>query len=92
MVRHQRVHRAIGQARAQCVAVTLLAQRRIQPGAAVEMADVQIGQVQGVDADVAAHFQAVALGLAHQFDAGGAAQAAQVNLGICGSQQLKYSV
>ncbi len=44
------------------VAVALLAQRRRQAHRGVEVADVDIGQVQVVDADIAAHRQPLGLG------------------------------
>jgi hypothetical protein len=62
VVGHQRVDGAVGQALAQRIAVALLAQRRRQAHAAVEVADVDVGQVQRVDADVAADGQALGLG------------------------------
>ena len=57
----------------QRIAVALLAQRRVQARAAVEVADVGVGQVQRVDADVAGQRQAFGLGRAHQRHAGRAA-------------------
>jgi hypothetical protein len=79
VVGHQGVDGAVGQARAQRVAVALLAHRRLQAQAAVVKANVHIGQVQVVHAHIAGHRQALGLGLAHQGQAGRAADAAQVH-------------
>lgn len=79
VVGHQRVDGAVGQPGGKRIAVALLAQRRVEPRAAVEVADVGVGQVQRVDADVAAERQAFGLGGAHQGHAGRARQAAQVH-------------
>ena len=92
MVRHQRVNRSIGQCDAQGIAVALLAQRRIEAHAAIEVPNVQIGQVQRIDADIAAHRQPLGLGLAHQFDASSAADAAQMHAGARGTHQLQNGV
>jgi hypothetical protein len=54
-----------------------------------KVADVGVGQVQRVDADIAGHRQALGLGLAHQGHAGGTAEAAQVHACAGGAHQLK---
>ena len=79
VVADERVDGAVGERGADRVAVALLAQRRHQPHRRVEVADVDVDQVQLVDADVAGHRQPLGLGLADQLDAGGAAQPAQVD-------------
>ena len=92
MVRHQRVDGAVLQTGPQGVAVALLAQGRVQASAAVKVANISVGQVQGVDADVARHPQTVQLGLTHQRHTCGTADAAQMHAGAGGAHQLKNSV
>ena len=92
VVRHQGVNGAVHQARAQGIPVALLAQGRIQAGAAVKVTNVGIGQVQRVDADVTRDIQAIELGLAHQRHAGGAAEPTQMHPGTGDPHQLKNDV
>ena len=92
MVGHQRVDGAVSQGGAQRFAVALLAQRWRQAGAAVEVAQIHVDQVQVVDAHIAGHGQALGLGLAHQLNASGAADAAQVDAGTGAAHQLEDGV
>ena len=92
MVGHQRVNRAVPQTLAQRIAVALLAQRRIHAHAAVKVADVCIGQMQAVDADVAGHVQAFKLGLRHQRHTRCTADAAYMHSSTCGAYQRENGV
>ena len=79
MIADQRIDGAVGQGRADRVAVALLAQRRRQAHRGIEVADVDVGQMQMVHAHVAGDRQALGLGTANQLDAGGTAQSTQMN-------------
>jgi hypothetical protein len=79
VVADEHVDRAVGQSRADRIAVALLAQRRHEAHRRIEVADVQVDEVHVVHADVARDRQPFGLGAAHELDAGRAGQAAQVH-------------
>ena len=79
VVRAHEVDGAIGEAGAKCRAVARGAKRRNEPRVRREPADVDVGQVEVMNRDVARDRQALALGGANQRHALRARQAAQVN-------------
>ena len=92
MVRYQRVDGAVLQRLAQSLAVALLAQRRIEAGAAIKVAHIHIRQVQGVDAYITRYWQPLCLGLTQQLCTGRAAQATDMHARTGGAHQLKNRV
>ena len=92
MVRHQSIDGAVGQGFAQCIAITLLTQWRRYARTAVKVTHIGIGQVQGVDADIASDGQPICFGLAHQGHPRSAADAAQVHMGFGAFEQFKDGV
>ena len=92
VVGHQRVDGAVAQCGTQGIAVALLAQRRSEASTAVEEADVEVREVQRVDAHIAAHLEPFGLGLTHQLDPGSTGEAAQVHARVGGLEQLKNGV
>ena len=92
VIADQRVDRAVGQRPAQGIAVALLPQRRRQPHRGVEVSDVSIGQVQGVDAHIRRNRQSFSLGRPHDGHSRSAGQPAQVHAGTGGAHQLEDRV
>ena len=92
MIGDQRIDGAVSQRGRQRIAVALLAQHGHHTGAAVEVADIVLGQQQRVDGHVGGHVQTFGLGSAHQLHAGGAGDAAQVNPGLRATDQLEDGV
>ena len=87
-----RVHGAVQHGRTDRVAVALRAQRRGQARVGIEEADVGVGHVQVVHADVDAEVQAFLLGGADQVQAGGGRDAAQVHARAGGAHQFEDRV
>ena len=92
MVRTDGIDDAVVQAGADRFAVALAAKRRRHARVRIEKADVGVGHVDVVSADVAGDRQAFLFGRAHQLDASRRRHAAQVDAGAGGAHQLENRV
>ena len=92
VIAHQGIDGAVCKSGAQRVSVAHLPQRWRQSHGGVEVADVDVGQMELVDADVAGDRQALGLGAPHQFHARRAAQAADVHPSAGVAHQFEQGV